>query len=154
MTQTAPRHEITLKRVVYHLPGEDAVKIHRGIEYCATDLRPLTMDLYYPPDSPPVPNALSVLIQESPNALKCAVLCYGYTLDLDASTVVTDASKVFHFANPASGKTIEDLPANTPLFIARAGRDETPRLNEALDGFGIELAERRMRPSDDAGCHG
>ena len=26
--------------------------------------------------------------------------------------------------------------------------------HEALDGLGIELAERRMRPSDDAGCHG
>src|SRR5439155_3264178 len=25
--------------------------------------------------------------------------------------------------------------------------------NEALDGFGIELSEWRMRPSDDAGCH-
>src|SRR5439155_11364186 len=25
---------------------------------------------------------------------------------------------------------------------------------ETLDGFGIELAERRVRPSDDAGCHG
>jgi hypothetical protein len=26
--------------------------------------------------------------------------------------------------------------------------------HEALDGLGIELAERRVRPSDDAGCHG
>ena len=26
--------------------------------------------------------------------------------------------------------------------------------HEAFDGFGVELAERRMRPSDDAGCHG
>src|SRR5919109_918675 len=26
--------------------------------------------------------------------------------------------------------------------------------HEALDRFGIELAEWRMRPSDDAGCHG
>jgi hypothetical protein len=24
---------------------------------------------------------------------------------------------------------------------------------KALDGFGIEFAERRVRPSDDAGCH-
>src|ERR1700682_4684954 len=26
--------------------------------------------------------------------------------------------------------------------------------DEALDRLGIELAERRVRPSDDAGCHG
>src|ERR1700719_2201854 len=26
--------------------------------------------------------------------------------------------------------------------------------HQALHGFGVELAERRMRPSDDAGCHG
>ena len=26
--------------------------------------------------------------------------------------------------------------------------------DEAFDGFGVELAERRMRPSDDAGGHG
>ena len=26
--------------------------------------------------------------------------------------------------------------------------------HEALDGFGVELAEWRVRPSDDAGCHG
>src|SRR3954447_16783593 len=26
--------------------------------------------------------------------------------------------------------------------------------HETFNGFGVELAERRMRPSDDAGCHG
>src|SRR5471032_1806330 len=26
--------------------------------------------------------------------------------------------------------------------------------HEALDGLGIEFPERRVRPSDDAGCHG
>src|SRR2546430_17618372 len=33
----------------------------------------------------------------------------------------------------------------------RIGRDLD---YEALDGFRVELAERRVRPSDDAGCHG
>ena len=33
----------------------------------------------------------------------------------------------------------------------RIGRDLD---HEALDGFGVELAEWRVRPSDDAGCHG
>jgi hypothetical protein len=26
--------------------------------------------------------------------------------------------------------------------------------HQALDGLGIEFTERRVRPSDDAGCHG
>src|SRR5215470_15345951 len=26
--------------------------------------------------------------------------------------------------------------------------------DQAFDGFGVEFSERRMRPSDDAGCHG
>jgi hypothetical protein len=26
--------------------------------------------------------------------------------------------------------------------------------HKAFDGLGVELAERRVRPSDDAGCHG
>ncbi len=33
----------------------------------------------------------------------------------------------------------------------RLGRDLH---HEALDGFGVEFSERRVRPSDDAGCHG
>jgi len=45
------RHDITKKRVVYQIPGMDAVTIRRDIEYRATDAGGLTMDLYYPPDS-------------------------------------------------------------------------------------------------------
>ena len=30
---------------------------------------------------------------------------------------------------------MEDLPRDTPLFLARAGRDEFPGLNTALDAF-------------------
>ena len=45
------------------------------------------------------------------------------------------AAARFHFANPAAGKSPKDLPPETALFIARAGRDEMPRLNDALDRF-------------------
>ena len=45
------RHDITKKRVVYQIPGMDAVTIRLDIEYRATDAGGLTMDLYYPPDS-------------------------------------------------------------------------------------------------------
>jgi hypothetical protein len=66
--------------------------------------------------------------------LTFAVLFYGLMLDLDGSANVAAASKMFGFANPAAGKTVDDLPQNLPLFLARAGRDN-PQLNETIDGF-------------------
>jgi len=91
-----------------------------------------------------VPLALSVLMQESGEHLKCAVLCYGYMLDLDGSTSVADASKKFGFANPCAGKTADDLPAEMPLFVVRAGRDETPHLNETIDRFLAKALARNL----------
>jgi len=85
-----------------------------------------------------VPLALSVLMQEDRAGLKCAVLCYGYMLDLDGSTWVAEAAKQWGFVNPCVGKSVEDLPPETPLFIVRAGRDQTPHLNETLDRFLVQ----------------
>lgn len=82
-----------------------------------------------------VPLALSVLMQEGSHYLKCAVLCYGYMLDLEGQTVVAEAAKKWGFANPCAGKTVAELPQSLPLFIVRAGRDEVPHLNETLDRF-------------------
>jgi hypothetical protein len=84
-----------------------------------------------------VPLALSVLMQEDREFLKCAVLCYGVMLDLDGSTFVADAAKTFGFVNPCAGKSVNDLPQELPLFIVRAGRDQFPHLNEAIDRFII-----------------
>ncbi len=82
-----------------------------------------------------VPTALSVLMQEDREGLQCAALCYGVTLDLDGATGVAEAARMFRFANPSAGKSVEDLPRDLPLFLVRSGRDETPHLNEALDRF-------------------
>jgi acetyl esterase/lipase len=82
-----------------------------------------------------VPLALSVLMQKENDYLKCAVLCYGIMLDLDESTIVADASKMWGFANPCAGKSVADLPPGLPLFIVRAGQDEMPHLNETIDSF-------------------
>jgi hypothetical protein len=81
------------------------------------------------------PNALSLLMSEADTELKCAVLSYPYTLDLDGSTGVAQAAAQFRFANPAAGKTLADLPPAVPMFLARSGRDEMPHLNGALDRF-------------------
>jgi hypothetical protein len=80
-----------------------------------------------------VPLALSALMQET--LMKCAVLCYGYTLDLEGATGVAEVAGRFGFVNPCAGRGVDDLPNHVPLFIARAGRDELPHLNETLDRF-------------------
>src|SRR6185369_9601281 len=41
----------------------------------------------------------------------------------------------YKFANPTAGKTVADLPKHVPLFVARAGQDQIPHLNETLDRF-------------------
>ena len=92
-----------------------------------------------------VPHALSLLAHPERGYLKCAALCYGYMLDLDGSTAVADASLQYGFANPCTRGTLEDLPRYTPLFVARAGRDESPGLNAALDSF-VAAAVRDNRP--------
>jgi dienelactone hydrolase len=90
-----------------------------------------------------VPNALSLLMEAGNRSLKFAVLFYGLMLDLDGGANVAAASKMFGFANPAAGKTVEDLPQHLPLFIARAGAD-TPQLNETLDRFVAKALARDL----------
>ncbi len=85
-----------------------------------------------------VPVALTALMN---GKARCGALCYGFMLDLDEatgagqSTGVAQASAQFRFANPASGRRVEDLPRETPLFIARAGADQFPGLNQSIDAF-------------------
>jgi hypothetical protein len=90
-----------------------------------------------------VPLALWILMQEG-RALRCAALCYGYALDLEGATGVADAARMFGFANPAAGRSVEDLPPDVPLFVVRAGRDQTPRLNESLDRFLAAAVARNL----------
>ena len=229
MSEQIQRHPITMKEVVCHIPGMDAVRIERDVEYRTTEAGVLTMDLYYPtqegepsrraePDAripavvivegysdvgyeaftgckfkdtgfcvswgrliaasglvaiaytnrEPVadlqmllrhvrqnaaslgvdedrigvwassgnaPLALSVLMQDGRDFVKCAVLCYPFTLDLDGSTAVAEAAGTWKFVNPVAGTSVADLPPDLPLFVARAGQDEFPHLNETLDRF-------------------
>lgn len=231
MSQDAPPDHISKRRVLYEIPGMDAVTVRRDVEYRATDDGALTMDVYAPPGAgsgarPPavivvagypdpgfrkmlgcrfkeigssvswgklisasglsaitytnrepaadlhalleytrqnaaaleidgnrigvfassgnVPLALSLLMQADPKILKCAVLCYGYMLDLDGSTRVSEAARTWKFASPGEGKSVDDLPPETPLFIARAGQDQTPHLNETIDRFVAGALARNL----------
>lgn len=53
MSQDVPQDHISRKRVVYTLPGLEAVTVRQDVEYRMTDAGALTMDLYYPPDAKP-----------------------------------------------------------------------------------------------------
>ncbi len=51
MDQKPARHEITLKKVLYEIPGMDRAAVRRDIEFRTTEAGPLTMDAYRPPDA-------------------------------------------------------------------------------------------------------
>ena len=222
MSEETQQIDMTKKKVLYEMPGIDAVTVRRDVEYRTTDTGALTMDIYYPLDwksgartpavvivtgypdlgfaakvgckfkdmgssvswgqlmaasgfvaiaytnrepaadlhalldyirqnseslgidetriglwssSGNVPLALSVLIGDAREYLKCAVMCYGYMLDLEGATNVAGMARAVGFVNPCAGNSVDDLPKHIPLFIARAGQDELPHLNETLDRF-------------------
>ena len=91
-----------------------------------------------------VPLALSVLMTEASEFLQCAVLCYGYMLDLDGDEHVARAAKTWGFANPCAGRSFDELPEGLPLFVVRAGRDEMAHLNETIDRFLTKALTRNL----------
>jgi hypothetical protein len=91
-----------------------------------------------------VPVALGALAQGHAS-LRCAVLLYGYMLDLDGATGVAEASAAFRFANASAGRSVEDLPREVALFVVRAGLEQFPHLNGSLDRF-VEKALALNRP--------
>jgi hypothetical protein len=231
MSQDTPADHISKRRMLYTLPGMDAVTVRREVEYRATQDGALTMDLYYPPDatsatrlpaivvtlgysdvgyqkalgcrfkemamsvslgelaaasgivtivytnrepvadiqallqhvqlnaatlgidgrriglwatSGSVPLALSVLMQEGGDRLKCAVFGYGFMLDVGDATGVAEASAKWGFVNPAAGKSVDDLPEHVPLFVVRSGREQFPHLNDAMDAFVLKALARNL----------
>jgi hypothetical protein len=89
-----------------------------------------------------VPVAIAALMRGNP-AIKALALSCGFTLDTGGSTVA-DAARTYRFVNAAAGKTVGDLPPDVPLFIARAGRDQFPGLNDTLDRFLSDAVARNL----------
>jgi hypothetical protein len=98
---------------------------------------------------------LSTLMRD--RRLKCGALLYGYTMDMDGSTAVADIARQFGFVNACAGKSIDDLPADVSILFVRAGREQFPGLNAALDRV-IERALARNQPlyliNHATGAHG
>jgi len=122
-------------------PATDAMNVLRHVRQHAASLKIDGNRIGVWSCSGNVPTALSVLMQEP---LTCAVLCYGFMLDLDGCTGIAEAQKQWGFANPSAGRTVDDVPTDLPLLIVRAGRDETPHLNEMIDRFTTDALSRNL----------
>ncbi len=92
-----------------------------------------------------VPNALGAIMSVGAGAVRAAALLYGYMLDLEGSSAVATAAAAFRFVNPCHGRDVDALPADVPVFIARAGADQMPGLNDSLDAF-VHASLQRNRP--------
>jgi hypothetical protein len=114
-------------------PAADVHTVFQHVRNNAADLRIDENRIGMWSCSGNVPNALSVLMSDAPGRLRCAVLAYGYMLDGEGSSRVADAARRFGFVNPIAGRTVDDFPLEIPLFLARAGKDQMPGLNDALD---------------------
>lgn len=126
---------------------EPARDVHTVIQYVRQNAAALGIDesrIGVWASSGNVPTALSVVMHEGSEYLKCAVLCYGFMLDLDESRVVAEASKTFGFVNASAGRTVDDLPQDLPLFLVRSGQDTFAGLNEAIDAFVAKALRRNL----------
>jgi hypothetical protein len=136
-----------LVAITYTTGKEPATDIHALLQYVRQNAAVMGIDensIGLWACSGSVPNALSVLMREAREYLRCAVLCYGCMLDLDGFNHIAEATGIWGFVYPCAGKSVEDLPHDIPLFIARAGRDEMPHLNETLDRFLGKALKRNL----------
>ncbi len=112
-------------------PVADVIKL---VEYLRSNAEELNMDcerIAIWSASGNVPNAINLLNCEQ--TIRCAALCYGYMLDLNGSTTISDASEQFKFRNPNRGE--KSFPEYVPILVVQAGKDEFEGLNQAIDQF-------------------
>jgi acetyl esterase/lipase len=82
--------------------------------------------------------ALATLAGSPPGSFRCAVFSCAYLADLDGATHVADASRQWGFSYPG-GFSVEHMPADLPVLIARAGQEQDPGLNHAADRLVASL---------------
>lgn len=123
-------------------PEEDVHAALRHLRNAADELGVDTDALGLFATSGNVTVALSTLIRD--RRVSCAALLYGYTMDLDGTTVVADAARQAGFVNACAGKTVDDLPDDVPVLFVRAGRDQVAGVNEALDHVIVRALARNL----------
>jgi hypothetical protein len=123
-------------------PAED---IHEVLRHLRSDADALGVDatrIGLFSGSGNVPVALSTLMSDPD--LRCAALLCGYTMDDDGATAVADMGKEYGFVDACAGKSVDDLPTGVPLLVVRAGRDQAPGLNDALDKVVARAIARNL----------
>jgi pimeloyl-ACP methyl ester carboxylesterase len=80
------------------------------------------------------PLALATLARAPRGSFRCAVFSCAYLADLDGASHVADAAKQWGFTNPGD-VAVEHVPADLPILIVRAGQEQDPGLNLAVDRF-------------------
>ena len=115
-------------------PAEDAAAVFRYVRDHASSLGIDGTRIGLWAQSANVPVALWLLVQQE-MPVTCAVLSNGYMLDSDGATGVADIQKTYRFANPAAGKSVDDVRKHVPLLIARSGKEQFPGVNESIDNF-------------------
>ena len=126
---------------------DPATDIHTLLQYLDENTQSLAIDnnrIGLLATSGNVPNALSLVMNRRYDNFRCAALCYGYMLDINGRHSVADAARQWGFENPSEGKTVDDVPGDLPLFIARAGQDHFPGINAGIDAFAITALERNL----------
>ena len=130
--------------VIYGTEAPDA-DLHAALRHLRADADALGLDvvrLGLFATSGNVTVALSALMHDAD--IRCAALLYGYTMDLGGSTVVADMSRQAGFVNACAGRSVNDLPDNVPMLFVRAGRDQFPGINEALDSVIAGMLTRNL----------
>jgi acetyl esterase/lipase len=112
-------------------PAEDVHAVLRELRENADSLGVDAARMALFSTSGSVPVALSTLMRD--RHLRGAALLCGYTMDAEGSTQVADMAAQYGFVNACEGKSADDLPNDVPLLFVRAGHDQAPGLNAALD---------------------
>jgi len=58
--------------------------------------------------------------------------------------VFAEASQKYGFVNATAGRSIDELPADVPILVLRAGRESFPGVNAALDQFAARALARNL----------
>ena len=179
------RHEVTTRRVLYEIPGMEAVRVRRE-EFRGADGDSLPLEIYEP--AAPAGRALVAILEGYPDPgfeqrLGCKFMDMAWTISIarliaaSGMTAVThsnrdpepDALALMDHLNANGGKVgiwatsghgpvalsaaakaacavltnpvTKEFCPNTPLFLVRSGKDDTPGLNRAFDGFAAKAIE-------------
>lgn len=81
------------------------------------------------------PTAMSALVREP---VRCGALVYAMLFGGG------EAAKQFGFADPIADASVDDLRADLPLLVVRAGQDNIPGLNASIDRFAAAALARNL----------